>query len=273
MKKDTLVTILFILISIPLGIFLSKFLNTNPSFTMFQRIGYSLIFAGSFILLREITFIIRNKMNPQTFSELFSLEKQDEKENEKEKKMIIFDEDMILKENNEITFKIDLLRQYFRLLAIIFLLCALPYIILPSMINKELLDLSNGLLTWAIILICIIIFIFFLYIIPVFFQIYAIFNYNVIRIIDADKQTFTITNKKHNLTIPFSNLKDLEVRKYKDTTQYYLIVPFINYSGDISKFYWHRFDDSIILLADKKKEKDLLEIKDCMVSFLSKFSF
>ncbi|QEE16853.1 hypothetical protein DSAG12_02683 [Promethearchaeum syntrophicum] len=267
MKKETNVAILIIMISLFIGIFFSIIPNTNAVYVLIQRIGHSLIFAGIFITLKEFTFVIRKKSHAQTISELFSLENK-----KKEKDLIVFGDYLIIKENNKLTFQIDLLRQYLKLLAAVLIVCASLYIILPTIIKKELLFLSEGLEIWMIILICLFIFISFLFILPIFLQIYSIINYNVINIIDPDRKTFITINKKRTLSIPFSNLKELEVRNYENTTQYFLVVPIKNYNGDISIIKQHRMDEAIILLPDKKKKDEFLqELKENMSSFLINF--
>ena len=107
MKKDTLVSILFILVLISAGIFLSMFQNTNAAYVMFQRIGHSLIFAGVFMLIRDITSSIQKKLHPKTFTELFRLENG----------LIEFNDHIVRKENNKITFKIDPFYHLFNILA------------------------------------------------------------------------------------------------------------------------------------------------------------
>ena len=103
---------------------------------------------------------------------------------------------------------------------------------------------------------------------------------------------FTILKKKEKLTIPFSNLKELEVRNYnfnennenydkkkkkkkkkkeKEKEIYYLIAPISNYSGDIPLINTCRIDDSLILFRDYDNNELLLELKDNLLSLLTKF--
>ena len=265
MKKETIVSILFILVSIPLGIFLSMIPNTNTLNLMFQRIGHLLIIAGIFMVIREFSFLIRKKMHSQTFSELFSLEND----------MIEFDKFIVRKDNNEITFSIDLLFHYFNIIGSGLLFCVSIYIILPNLVyfNQELEELSEGMATWMIVFFMLSIGLALTCLILFFAQLYIISIFNIIKIIDVERQIFTIMNKKRNLSIPFSNLKDLEVWLNDETKIYYLIVPFINFTGEISLINSCRTEDSVMVLRDRKKDEFLLELKDSMLSFLTKFSF
>ncbi|QEE16855.1 hypothetical protein DSAG12_02685 [Promethearchaeum syntrophicum] len=267
MKKETIVAILFILISIPIGIYLSMFPNTNTAYAMFQRIGHSWIFAGIFMVLREITFFIRIKLYSQTVSELF----------DKETDMIEFNNFIILKENNQITFKIDLFYHFSNYLSTALLGCVCAYIFVPSLnLELQIEGLPEGLGSLMIILEMLFILIAFVCIFVLFIFYFLISRFNIIKKIDVERRTITITNRKRILTLPFSNLKELDVwqnLKNEKTKSYFLIMPIANHSGDISIINSCRHDDFLLILRDDKTNEFLLELKESMVNFLSKFSF
>ena len=257
MKKDTVVIIFLIIVSIPFGIILSMIPDGNTIVSMGQRMGHCLIFTGIFTLVSSVSILIRKKKHPQTYNELFSLDQE----------MILFYPWRIIKENNKLIIKMDRTSQYFVSLVFGVIGVATTYVILPRVINFEpsFMFSTPGLLIGLMILIDICAILIMIIIIIV------VIRYDIIKIIDADDKILKFINRDRFLTIPISNLNQLNVWRNEISGYFDLLIPLTGNSGDLSIIKNSLSNDQVILIRDKKNEEILREIMTSIRDFFEKF--